>query len=323
MKLRRDDVVRAGAAAPLELFARGMRAEATSRRYGQALRQVLCGFLEEVLEGTLEECAAQMVRLGRDDPEWARDLLVSLAWKLRGRTRLDRDDPDYLSPASVPNYFKPLKKMLDMNDMAVNWKRAYAAYPEPDGMAGSAGWARGEIAAMMRHARSAQERALILVLASSGVRAGALPDLNWGDLKPVYLVDGGLVLDPGDGPGELACAMLEVYRGSAESYTAFVTPEAFEALQEYGREWSELMGRRAGSGDPMFISTRGKPGRAARATIRKRGELAARRAGLRGGGREGKRHEVPLMNSFRRFYNKTAKTPCRATRWAPSSAPNT
>lgn len=275
MKLRRDDVVRAGAGSPLELFRRGMRAEATSKRYAQVLRQVLCGFLEEVFEGSLEERAAQLVRLGRDDPEWTRDLLVSLAWKLRGRTGLSKDDPDHLSPASIPNYFKPLKKMLDMNDVAINWKRVYATYPEPDGMGGSAGWARAEIAMMIRQTRSTQERALILLLASSGVRAGALPDLDWGDLAPVYRVDGGLRWDPGGEPGEPACAALEVYRGSAEAYTAFVTPEAFVALLEYGREWPEIMGRRAGPGDPVFISTRGRPGRAACATIRKRLEQAA------------------------------------------------
>ena len=40
------------------------------------------------------------------------------------------------------------------------------------------------------YARDLMEKSLILVLASSGMRAGALTELTWGDLMPVYVADG-------------------------------------------------------------------------------------------------------------------------------------
>lgn len=148
---------------------------------------------------------------------------------------------------------------------------------------------------------------MILVLASSGVRVGALNHLDWGDLEPVYRVGDRLTLDHGEESGELACAALKVYRGSSEAYTTFVTPEAFAALQEYGREWSEHAGRPAGPKDPMFISTRGVPVRVGYQTIHWRLSGVVRKSGLRDAGKEDRRYAVPLMNGFRRFYNKTCK----------------
>ena len=307
MKLLREDVKRSEDEDPLVLFGQGIRAEATRYTYTSVLRKVVCEFLEEVLEGTFEERVAQLVRYGRDDPAWTRDLLASLARKLRERTKLDRNDTDYLNPTSISSFFKPVKKLFDMNDVAISWNRIYSTYPELDNMSGSSGWTRKDIAAMLKRTRNTQDRALILLLASSGVRSGALSPLNWGDLRPVYRAGGRLTLDPGEEGGELACAALEVYRGSSESYTAFATPEAFAAIQEYGREWFNMAGRQAGPNDPIFVTTRVIPKRAAKQTIQKRIKEAVEKSGLRDAGKDGKRFRVPLMNGFRRFYNKTCK----------------
>ena len=300
-------MVRVGDEAPLDLFIQGIRAEATRVRYTSALRQVVCEFLEEWLEGTFEERVAQLVKHGRDDPDWTRDLMITLTKKLRERTRLARDDPDYLNPISFANYFSPLKKLFGMNDVALSWNRIYATFPELDNMPDTAGWAREEIAGMLAHTRDPMDRALILVLASSGVRAGALPDLNWGDLTPVYRVDGKLTTDPGGEGSEVACAALDVYRGSVEGYTAFVTPEAFAALQGYGRAWAKTTGRQAKPEDIMFVRTRGVPRRMTKGGIQRRIRQMVDKAGLHDAGRQGKTFGVPLMNGFRRFYNKTCK----------------
>ena len=305
MKLLRDEMVRAGETPPLELFAQGVRSEATLEKYTKMLRRVTCVLLEDYLKGDFEERVEQLVRLGRDDPEWTRDLMISMVRKFRERTRLAPTHADYLNPASIGNYFKPIKKLFDMNDVVINWKRVYATYPELDNMPDTTGWGRKEIARMLKNAINNQERAIILVLASSGVRVGALDMLNWGDLAPVYWVDGKLSLEGED--AVVACAMLEIYRGSVEEYTTFITPEAFAVLQECRREWAEGVGREPGRKDPMFVKTRGNPTRATSATIRKRLARVARKAGLRVACKPGKRHDVPLMNGFRRFFNKTTK----------------
>ena len=307
MKLAKDEIVRAGDAAPLELFAQGIRSKGTLEKYTRTLRQVTCEFLEEILEGTFEERVSRLVKCAREEPDWTRDLLINLSGKLRKRTELPGDHADYLNPVSFGNYFKPLKKLFDMNDVVMQWKRIYATYPELDNMPESRGWTREEIGRMLRHTRDPMERALVLVLASSGMRSGGL-DLNWEDMVPVYRVGGELVLDPGADGGEVACAMLQVYRGSAESYVAFITPEAHAALQEYGRMWIRHMGRQPGPKDPIFLATKGIPKRASYKSAQKRLDRIVTQAGLRVpvSGKT-RRHNVPLMNGFRRFWNKTCK----------------
>lgn len=305
MRLRKHDVMRAGDDAPLELFKQGIRAEATQQRYLFTLRKITCEFLEEILTGSFEERVLQLVQRGRDDPIWTRDLLIGLSRKLRERTKLDKDDKEYLNPATIPNYFKPIKKLFDMNDVLISWKRVYATFPEMDNMSESTGWTRDEIAKMLLHAYGLQYRALILVLASSGVRIGAVPQLNWGDIEPIYRADGKLTLESDN--GELVCAALHVYRGSAESYIAFITPEAFNALQVYGQSVADNVGRPARSKDPIFTTIRGGvPTRVNYGSINKQVDKIVSRSGLREA-KQGKNYRVPLMNGFRRFFNKTCK----------------
>ena len=206
------------------------------------LRRVLCKTLKGVLDGDFEERVAQLIKYSREEPKWTLDMMRTISKGLRERTKMDRNDPEYLNPDSIDNYFKPLQKLFAMNNVPVHWERVKATYPERDNKPDSRGYTREEIARMLRHSRDTMGRALVLVLASSGVRLGGL-DLNWEDLVPAYRVDGRLVLDPGVNNDDIACAMLHVYRGSAESYTSFITPEAFEALSEYGLMWAKAQVR--------------------------------------------------------------------------------
>lgn len=274
MRLTKKDIMRTKDAVPLDLFRQAIRSEMTLDKYTRTLRQVLCGFLEEVLEGTFEERAEQLVRQAREDPDWARDLLISLSAKLRGRTKLPRDDAGYLNPDSFTNYFKPIKKLFDMNDIALSWPRIYATYPESDNKPDSRGWAREEIATMLKHTGNSMDRALILVLASSGVRVGGL-DLKWEDVRPIYRAGDRLTMDPGVDDDVVACATLEVYGGSAEAYSTFITPEALTALQEYGHTWAKLKNRPPRPQDPVFITNVGVP--------RDRGQGCTEAAGQCGG----------------------------------------
>ncbi|MXX21491.1 MAG: integrase [Cenarchaeum sp. SB0661_bin_35] len=306
MKLNKEDIVRVEDDSPLELFRQGIKSKVTAEKYTRTLRQILCKILENVLTGTFEERVQQLVNMGREDPRWVRDLLLNLSKKLRERTELDIEDKEYLNPDTVGNYFKPIKKLFDMNDIAIPWKRIYATYPERDNMADSRGWTRQEIALMLKHAHGPLDRALVLVLASSGMRAGGL-DLIWEDLTAVYrMADGSLVLDPGKDDSSVACAVLRVYRGSPESYLAFITPEAFDALQVYGRTWVKQRCHLPRPKDPIFLVQNGAHKNASVKILRDRVARMATKAGLRGA-KESKRFEVPAMNGFRRFWNKTCK----------------
>src|ERR1700676_5336056 len=64
-------------------------------------------------------------------------------------------------------------------------------------------------------------QAILLTMASTGIRIGAGDFLKWGDVAPVYL------------EGRLVAAKLTVYAGEPEEYFTFMTPEAHERLEGY------------------------------------------------------------------------------------------
>ena len=72
---------------------------------------------------------------------------------MRERTEKDKNDPDYLNPSSVPHYFSPITKLLEANDVTVNWNRVTQTYPERDNVDSSRGWTREEIRLMLDHAK--------------------------------------------------------------------------------------------------------------------------------------------------------------------------
>ncbi len=309
---------------PLDLFWQGIRADETRRTYTRTLKRLLCGMLEEVLEGTFEERAAQLVRLGKSDPDRALDLILRISKKIRGRSALPHDHPDYFNPSGVSNYFKPLKKLFDMNGISMPWKRVYSTFPESDNITESRGWDRTEIQSMLRFARGSADRAAILVAASSGMRVGGFELLRWSDLRPIYRVaaggggsndDGngdsaalGFENNGGDGAAEPVCALLTVYGRTNASYPAFITPEAYAAVMDYRNVWATEVGRPPKPSDPIFKKVGSLPEKTTPALIKKRIEKAARAAGLRDSGRKSRNlFDVPIMNGFRRFWNKACK----------------
>ena len=178
--MTRDEIVRSKDEHPLELFRQGIRAVQTRDKYERTLRMITCKILDEVLEGDFEERVEQIVKHSKEDPGWILDLMLNLSRKMRERTELPTDHQDYFNPSSFGNYFKPLKKLFDVTGVAITWNRLYATYPEMNNMDKSRDWTRVEIAKMLEHVRDEMERALILVLASSGVRIGGLVDLKLG-----------------------------------------------------------------------------------------------------------------------------------------------
>ena len=118
MKIRNEDIQHV-AQEPIGLFYQGIRAAATKEKYTRTLKSILCDTFEDVLEGTFEQRASQMVYKAKKDPEWITSLLLTLSKRIRERTELPRTDDTYLSPNSIGRFFKPLRKLLDMNDVQV------------------------------------------------------------------------------------------------------------------------------------------------------------------------------------------------------------
>ena len=244
----------------------------------------------------------------KENPKWIQSVLLQLSDKLKKRTELSPDHSDYLNPTSVNNYFKPLRKLLDMNDIAVYWKRVYSTFPELDNVSDSRGYTTQEIQKMLQHSNGAIDRAIILIASSSGIRVGGF-ELKWKDIEPVYKIDDKIAFDITESQeekAEIICAMLTIYNNSNQKYPTFITPEAYDALQNYKMEWIREVGREPKSYEPIFKREGDLPIPAKPTAIKQRMERILVRSGIRTPLVKGKRrHDVPVMNGFRRFWSKT------------------
>ena len=112
-----------------------------------------------------------------------------------------------------------------MNDIMIPWKRIYTTFPEIDNITQSREWKRDEIQTMMKYGNGATDSTIVLIAASSGIRAGAF-NLNWEDVIPIYKVDGKLKMEISKSEmkdGVIVCAMITAYKGTRSKYPAFIT----------------------------------------------------------------------------------------------------
>jgi hypothetical protein len=163
---------------------------------------------------------------------------------------------------------------------------------------------------MLEFRRGSLDKAAILIAASSGIRLGGF-DLKWEDVKPVYMMDDKLTLEVTESESErskIVCAIVTVYRGSAEEYPAFITPEAYKAIIDYRTEWVREVGKEPQATDPLFKKEGSVVIPLSPNEIKARIDEVLKKAGLRTPLVKGKRrHEIPVMNGFRRFFNKANK----------------
>ena len=309
MELNPEDIQPESDEEPLKLFHDAIKSPETDKDYTKTLRMFMCDVLKNTLHGTFEERAKEFVEIGRKDPKEMRGILLGLSRIMRKRTK-EMDDPDYLNPSSIPTYFNAIKKLLNTNDVTVNWKRVSQTFPERDNVDDSRYWTRKDIRRMLDHAGNAKYRAIILVLASSGMRCGSM-QLRWGDITRVYIVNGKMVEEEDVGERALdepACAVVRAYKGTFAEYVTFITPEAHLALMDYADSWANDMGRRPKPEDPIFKSRKNQPTMMAKRGIITGMVRIASSAGVRKRQRNNlRRWEVPLFNGFRRFFDKAIK----------------
>lgn len=311
MKINVESVI--NASEPIQLFYSGCKSPATKAKYIQSLKRVLFEFMEEILESdTFESRANELVTRARDDPKWIISILVAIVEGLKKKTELPKDNPDFLKTTCFDNYIPPMKKLFDMNDIPIVWKRIYSIYPENHSDEDTRGYTRDEIKKMLKIA-NAQDSASILIASSSGIRLGAF-DFRWKHVKPVYEIDGQYKWEDQDvtesitKEGKVVCGVIMIYSDGDHRQFGFITPEALEAIESYRITWIQQIGKEPSPEQP-FLKQEGilvKPLqiKSLWSHIRK----VSINAGLREPLVKGKRrHNIPLMNGFRRYFNKTNK----------------
>jgi len=125
-----------------------------------------------------------------------------------------------VSPNSIAPILAPIELFLTLNEKEYKFKKLRKMYPGTVKKTGSYAYTTKDIQRMLHGTKKKRSRALILFLASTGVRIGAVENLK---LKDLLEMSGG-------------CKGMLFYNNTNEEYWGFLTPEAGNALEEYLEE---------------------------------------------------------------------------------------
>ena len=125
-----------------------------------------------------------------------------------------------ITGATVRNYVKSIKLFCEMADISVPWKKITRGLPSGRRYADDRIPTIEEIRKISEYP-DRRIKAIVYTMASSGMRLGAWDYLKWGNIKPLQR------------NGKVVAAKVVVYAGEDEEYFTFISPEAWQALNDW------------------------------------------------------------------------------------------
>jgi len=120
------------------------------------------------------------------------------------------------SPNSYNPMLYPIQTFLEQNDILLNWKKLKRYYPAKVPVSNQLAYQTVHIQKMLKLVNCPRDVSFVHLLASTGIRIGAVYDLTCSDLH--YVQDG---------------AVITIYKDSTNEYRVCLTPEATTALKTY------------------------------------------------------------------------------------------
>lgn len=143
--------------------------------------------------------------------------------------------------SSLNHSLSALDLFFSMNDVILNFKKSKKLVPkQEDKTSGMRAYTVDEISELIDSCKTFVHKAMIYVIASSGVRVGFVDNLKMKHLKDM----------------PLNCKAITVYADSVAEYTTFITPEASAKLEQYF-DWRRKKGEVLTSDSFVFITERG------------------------------------------------------------------
>ena len=160
-------------------------------------------------------------KLVKLNPEKIKQMVIDYILQLKKKCRNSAGKPKMgeISVNSIKLYLTGIQSFLEEHEIILPWKKIAKYCPE-DVSNDYRSYTRREISKLLSIA-DLRDRCIILLMASSGIRVGAIPNLTIKSLKP---------LDQGLG-------LLTVYGESRKSrYVSLVTPECRSTINAYFEE---------------------------------------------------------------------------------------
>ena len=282
----------------------------------ESVRQFLKGFNSEATKVAYARKLCQFLQMSGVTPdallEEARGSPVDVQRRIIDFVEERRDK---VSGSTINQTVVALRHFFEMNDAdnMISWKKISRIMPRVRKTGSDRAPTVHEIRQMIDMADT-RLRCIILVCASSGVRVGAFEDLCWGDLT--VMRGGG-----GDSGGSCTAVRMVIYRGSAEEYVTFASPECYDMLLKY-RAMREDAGEKVTDASPLIRDAwdsqpyrksedRKDPGVAsplASKTISNMMHRFLKKANIRGKARpRAAGHEFKQIHGFRKYFKTNAE----------------
>ena len=143
--------------------------------------------------------------------------------------------PHSLRYATRSQYLAAIITFYELNEVILNKKKIYRYLGEEERPIENRGYTTEEIAKMLEFSDE-RVRAIILFLASTGVRIRAITEFKIEDLTSIP---------------EYGLYQVRVYAAAKERYFTFTTPEATKALDSY-LKYREISGEKLLASSPLF-----------------------------------------------------------------------
>ncbi len=157
----------------------------------------------------------EFVTLSRNQPSSVEKKLIAFIGAQKARV-----ENKEITGATISNFLKAVRLLLEMNDVSLNWKRIRRTLPRSRRYAVDRIPTLEEIREIL-DAADFRGKALTLLFLSSGVREGAIEYFQIQDYSVIERDD------------KIVAGRLIVYRGEPEMHVTFITSEAVTALDKY------------------------------------------------------------------------------------------
>jgi integrase len=137
---------------------------------------------------------------------------------------------------TIRSYFFAIELLCIVNDkVGINFKKIHKMFPANVKKAGKNAYSTNDMHELLQHTNEDRTEAILHILASTGMRIGALPELK---LRHVL-----------DMPND--CMAIHIYEDSDEEYWGFLTPESTKYVKVY-LDKRKIDGERLDSSHPLI-----------------------------------------------------------------------
>jgi hypothetical protein len=248
------------------------------------------------LRGSLDKQSREFLVRAKKNKEWAQNGL-----KYFIRDKKQRAENGELSESTIRNFYKPVKLFCTIHDIELSWKKITMVLPIGRRFANDRAPTHEEVRTVIEYP-DRRIKPLVLVTCSSGIRVGAWEYLKWKHIEPIRRDD------------RIIAAKIIVYAGENEQYFSFMTPEAFQALQEwmdYRKKSGEDINGESWLMRTLWDTTAPHPAAASPNKMTTEAIRALTKRALKSQGLRTtlvtRRHEFKANHGFRKFFQTNAE----------------